>query len=248
MRQITLRFQILYKLVVYPHEGSTSMKYPTIVLSIVILMALIPLSLGSTSESTVTTIEITPSAQQIECNSTFSVHITVNPTEPFAGVQCSLTYDPNLLSCTSVSRGNLFQGSNTYFHGGTLDAKNGTISYVIGLAITGNINTSGTLASINFTAKHQGTSPLNLTHVIMGNRNARPLPVMVIHGQVTVGTPSQVDTHLDVNEDGIINILDLVLIGQHWGETGPPCWIPTDVTCDGIINILDMIAVAQQWN
>jgi len=51
----------------------------------------------------------------------------------------------------------------------------------------------------------------------------------------------------DVNKDERVNILDVVLVGQHWGETGPPCWIPMDVNSDGIVNILDLILVAQHW-
>jgi hypothetical protein len=51
----------------------------------------------------------------------------------------------------------------------------------------------------------------------------------------------------DVNTDNSVNILDLILIVQHWRETGSPCWIPIDVNCDGIINIFDMILVGQHW-
>jgi len=51
----------------------------------------------------------------------------------------------------------------------------------------------------------------------------------------------------DVNMDQIINILDIITIGQHWDDTGEPCWIPADVNCDRVINILDMIMVGQHW-
>ena len=51
----------------------------------------------------------------------------------------------------------------------------------------------------------------------------------------------------DVNMDQNINVLDIITIGQHWGETGPPCWIPQDVNRDGVVNILDIIIIAQHW-
>ena len=51
----------------------------------------------------------------------------------------------------------------------------------------------------------------------------------------------------DVNMDQNTNILDIITIGQHIGETGEPCWIPMDVNCDGVINVLDIILVAQHW-
>lgn len=76
----------------------------------------------------------------------------------------------------------------------------------------------------------------------MGTPGGESLPLIVQNGSVTVlSNPG------DVNTDGEVNILDLILIGQHWGETGPPCWILADVSCDGVVNILDMILVGQHW-
>ncbi|KAA0005452.1 MAG: PKD domain-containing protein [Thermoplasmata archaeon] len=51
----------------------------------------------------------------------------------------------------------------------------------------------------------------------------------------------------DINMDGRINILDLILIGQHWNEHGKRGWIRADVNDDGVINVLDMILVATHW-
>jgi hypothetical protein len=51
----------------------------------------------------------------------------------------------------------------------------------------------------------------------------------------------------DVNNDDYVNILDMILIGQYWGQTGSPGWIPEDVKEDGAINVLDMIIIGQHW-
>jgi len=51
----------------------------------------------------------------------------------------------------------------------------------------------------------------------------------------------------DVNNDGCIDISDLVLVTQHWGETGPPGRILEDANCDGVIDISDLVIVAQHW-
>jgi hypothetical protein len=51
----------------------------------------------------------------------------------------------------------------------------------------------------------------------------------------------------DVNGDGHVNALDLVLVGQHFGETGVPGWIPEDVNVDGHIDVLDIILIFQNW-
>ena len=51
----------------------------------------------------------------------------------------------------------------------------------------------------------------------------------------------------DVNGDGTTNVLDMVLVGQHWGETGLTGWIREDANEDGTINVLDMIVIGQHW-
>jgi hypothetical protein len=51
----------------------------------------------------------------------------------------------------------------------------------------------------------------------------------------------------DVNGDGATNVLDMVLVGQSWGETGLTGWILEDTNEDGVINVLDMIIIGQHW-
>ena len=50
----------------------------------------------------------------------------------------------------------------------------------------------------------------------------------------------------DVNGDGYANWYDLKLVAEHFGEEGPPGWIPEDVNEDGHVNILDIVLVAKQ--
>lgn len=51
----------------------------------------------------------------------------------------------------------------------------------------------------------------------------------------------------DVNGDGHVNALDLVLVGQHFGESGAPGWIPEDINIDGFVDVLDIILIFQNW-
>jgi hypothetical protein len=51
----------------------------------------------------------------------------------------------------------------------------------------------------------------------------------------------------DVNGDEASNILDMILVGQHWDETGLTGWILEDVNEDGMISVLDMIVIGQNW-
>ena len=56
--------------------------------------------------------------------------------------------------------------------------------------------------------------------------------------KVTIEVPAY-----DVNKDGIISILDLILVGQNFGKTNPTN-ARTDVNGDGTVNISDLILVA----
>ena len=51
----------------------------------------------------------------------------------------------------------------------------------------------------------------------------------------------------DVNMDGSVNVLDVVLVAQHSGETGSAGWIRQDINADGTINVLDLIIIGQHW-
>lgn len=51
----------------------------------------------------------------------------------------------------------------------------------------------------------------------------------------------------DVNNDGVVNILDLTFIAQHFGTEQPSNW-RIDVNSDGVVNILDLTLVARQIN
>jgi hypothetical protein len=60
---------------------------------------------------------------------------------------------------------------------------------------------------------------------------------------VTVSNPLPAD----VNSDGYVNTLDMIRIGQHWGETGANGWIREDINQDGTVSVLDATLVGQHW-
>ena len=47
----------------------------------------------------------------------------------------------------------------------------------------------------------------------------------------------------DVNRDGVMNILDLVVVVKHFGENSP-INAKVDVNKDNIVNILDLILIS----
>lgn len=61
---------------------------------------------------------------------------------------------------------------------------------------------------------------------------------------ITVNKPFE---DWDPNADGVVNALDLTVVGQHWDESGDAGWIREDVNEDGTVNSLDMLVIGQHW-
>ena len=147
------------------------------------------ITIGTTTQST--QVIITPSHQEIMQGDTVTVNIHIYPQKYVAGVQFDLVYDPSLLTPQDVTQGNFFQGSESYFHNGTIDTTQGVIQGVAGSVIgtsSGIIN-PGIFATVTFTAHSTtGQSPIGLTHVLLGDLEAQPLLYTLANGSIDIIT------------------------------------------------------------
>ncbi|ACV62816.1 Ig domain protein group 2 domain protein [Desulfofarcimen acetoxidans DSM 771] len=66
-------------------------------------------------------------------------------------------------------------------------------------------------------------------------------------GVCTVTVGEAVAGICDLNSDGSVNVQDMILAGQHFGESGTPGWSEFDINRDGIVDVLDMILVGQHF-
>ena len=97
--------------------------------------------------------------------------------------------------------------------------------------------TSGTLASVTFSVVAVKESTIRLTDVILSDSKAKPLAVTTKNGSVTEGR----GVKWDVNADGQVNVLDLVLVAKSLGSQNANA----DANGDGTINVLDLVTVAK---
>ena len=72
------------------------------------------------------------------------------------------------------------------------------------------------------------------------------LQVIDVHGNIakqtfSIGTTGGVQVVGDINGDGVVNIQDLVLVANAFGQTGQQT---ADVNGDGVVNIADLVKVA----
>ena len=96
----------------------------------------------------------------------------------------------------------------------------------------------GTLATITFEVIATKASTVRLSDVLLtdiAGNSTKPKIAAATEITEPMFLPE------DVNEDGVVNILDLVFIGTNFGKTGKNA---ADVNGDGVVNIVDLALVA----
>ena len=188
-------------------------------------------------------------ATSFEVGDTFTLDLQTENVRNIAGWQADLVYNPEVLEAVNVLEGDFLMSEQeeTRFEEGTIDNKSGKITGIQVIRLSGDgINGNGTLCSVNFSVIGPGECLLTLENFEVGSGSANPIPAVppeytiIVEGEVTT-RPAW-----DVNQDGNINILDLIQVAQSFGSDvslNPEA----DVNGDGQINILDLIAVAQYF-
>ena len=182
-------------------------------------------------------------ATSVRVGDTFNAHVNAEKVTDLAGWQFDLTFNPDVLEVLEVNEGDFLKtdGGTTFFQEGTVDNTEGKIAGLSAALISkGGITGTGTLLSVVFSAKADGNSQLALHNFQLGSSTGAVIPAGVRDLAITVESkPSW-----DVNADGQVSVLDLILVAQRLGET-VSANSKFDVNDDGIISILDLILVAQ---
>lgn len=186
----------------------------------------------------------TLSDSKVHVGDTFALNFKAEDVIDLAGWQFDIAFDPAVLEAVEVNEGNFLKtdGGTTFFQSGTIDNTTGKITGLnaIGFNEDGATGT-GTLLSVTFLAKAEGETQLTLSNFQLGSTTGEPIAVgphevvITIEGQLATG---------DVNRDGQVSVLDLILVSRHLGEDASVN-LQADVNRDGIINIQDLIVVAQ---
>ncbi|MDE0015125.1 MAG: cohesin domain-containing protein, partial [Candidatus Poribacteria bacterium] len=179
----------------------------------------------------------------VRVGDTFTLRVNTEKVTDLAGWQFDLTFNPDVLEVVEVNEGDFLKtdGGTTFFQEGTVDNTEGKIAGLSAALISkGGVPGTGTLLSVVFSAKADGNSQLTLHNFQLGSSTGAVIPAGVRDLAITVESkPSW-----DVNADGQVSVLDLILVAQRLGET-VSANSKFDVNDDGIISILDLILVAQ---
>ena len=179
----------------------------------------------------------------IHTGDTFTLNIRAENIADLAGWQFDIAFDPAILEAINVTEGDFLKqnSASTFFQGGSIDNAAGKIAGLNAarLAAQGATGT-GTLLQVNFKAKSGGETKLMLKNFQFGSITGDIIPAgpheitITVEGHLATG---------DVNRDGQVSILDLILVSQQLGKR-VPAGSPVDVNDDGVVSILDLIFVS----
>ena len=182
-----------------------------------------------------------------EVGEAFTLHLNVENVSDLGGWQADIIFDPDVLRADKVSEGNFLKEDDEppFFDAGTINNKTGRITGLKAVRISQDrIGRQGRLLSVEFTIIGSGESGLTVNNFQVGSRRGETIPIIPPEIVIVVEGDGPTKPAWDVNQDGQVNVLDLVLVAQYLGEdvSANPQF---DVNGDGTINVLDLIIVAQ---
>lgn len=143
---------------------------------------------------------VSPSSQAVGNGALFSVNIDINTDTASRGWQLNVSFDASKMTCNSVVEGSFLSSYATAHGGGTIPAGAVNINNTTGLvtvpgwaitgAGTGGPTGTGTLCTLNFTAKAaiDDYAAIDISDVVVSDVNGTSIPgVTTTGGQVAIG-------------------------------------------------------------
>ena len=180
----------------------------------------------------------------IYLDDTFTLDIRAEDVSDLAGWQFDIAFDPAALEAIDVTEGDFLKmhSTITFFLDGSIDNANGKITGLSAVRFSsGGVNGTGSLLQVTFKAKSAGETQLALQNFQFGAITGEVIPAGPHEVHITV---EEQPATRDVNRDGQVSILDIILIAQQLGRR-VPANSPVDLNRDGIVSILDLILAAQ---
>jgi len=175
------------------------------------------------------TVKIDPPEKTVDSGSTFTVDVAIEDASDLGAFEFELTYDPTCVNTVSPCDDAVTLGP---FLGSTgrgviplgPNCESGSVTFgASSYGANPGPNGDGVLATITFkSGMNQCDSPLHLQNVIVtdtaGNTQSISTDDGIVH--VEPGCPPR-DCPEDLNCDGVINIVDIMLVASKYGESCP---------------------------
>ncbi len=191
-----------------------------------------------------TGISYTFSETPIHNGDTFTFDVHAENVLDLAGWQFDIAFNPALLEAVSVSEGDFLKtdGGSTFFQKGRIDNGGGKITG-LSTALLGDHGASGSgdILHVQFKAKSGGNTEIALRNFQFGSIHGDEIPAGP--HEITFTVEERLATG-DVNRDGVVTVLDLILVARQLGKSVAGN-SPEDINGDGVVNIFDLTLVAQ---
>lgn len=182
----------------------------------------------------------------------FNVSVTIASVTNLYGYEFKLSFNTTLLQATKVFNGTFFPAyPSSYTFESKINNTEGTIWFAEALlAPQTPKNGSGVLAKITFNSTYSTIYPntvscaLHIYDVKLSDQNGNPMPSNPIDGFYTFAP-----LRGDLNKDGKVDIVDVVIVAIAFGSTsGASNWNPdADFNKDGIVDIFDVVLVTSNY-
>jgi hypothetical protein len=175
------------------------------------------------------------SSKNVAKGETFDVFVQITNAVNIGYIAFDINYDARMLllasppSLCSISEGSLFATNPEVFPSGSGGLK-------VNIVNPGGISSSGDILRLSFMAAGKGESLIELRDVLLSDLSGNAIVAKVTGGRVVSSTP------WEVNGDGVVDIFDIDIIRQHFGES-PPKDQMADVNKDGTVDIFDLVLV-----
>ena len=182
---------------------------------------------------------------QFGVGDTFTLHLRGENISDLAGWQTDIAFDPNVLKADSVNEGSFLKQNSGHIHfqKGEINNTTGRINGLSAVRFSeGGVSGTGTLLSATFTAKADGETRVLLRNFRAGSSEGKTILATLSEVIILVGDRPISRRPWDVNEDGHVNVADLVFVANALG-TGPHENPRADVNGDGRIDVLDLITI-----
>ena len=180
----------------------------------------------------------------IHIGDTFTFDVRAENVTDLAGWQFDIAFDPAVLEAVDVSEGDFLKadGGTTFFQSGRIDNTTGKITGLIAGRISeGGVSGSGSVLQVRLKAKSEGETEVALQNFKFGSSSGETIPAGPL--EITLTAKERLLTG-DVNRDGDVDILDLILVAQQLGKRVPSN-SAVDINGDGVVNIFDLTLVAR---
>ena len=164
-----------------------------------------------------------------------TLNLNISAGEAVVGYQATVRFDATALRYIESS-------TSDYLPLGAFvvpPAVNGNSVKLVSAALIGASDGDGTLATLTFEVVAARTSTMSLSDVLLADNKGDIFSPRVEGGQVV--EPTKLVLAEDINNDGVVNIQDLVLVASNFGKTGQNA---ADVNTDEIVDIRDLVKVA----